>query len=422
MNGTHTGAFDLARRFRLRVARMSSSSAEVEYSGGGVAEVDPDLDDLELSTPPPRAVGRSRGLAARDSVDDFDPDELIAGHGIAHGSPAPRSASAPTGARRWSSRRTSASRRARCPPEQVEALAHMHEEYDDDSAILHSRAPDPGMWSEGNGRTYERDARYTGHASPEEALEAQLDDDALGEDIDQGVAAELGGHDEDLPFDPADGASVRRGYGQEPDRRRVRHGLRGDEPAAPGRARGFRRARGRRSSGLRGRQRCGRWPRGRGLVRSVRCRRPRRCDRDERGSRRQRGTRRGLRRGRPRRGGLLRGPGHVPRGSRRAARAAPALSESSARDGEGARGREPRARRATADRYAARGPRGRSDARRRGRAGLLADRADRRHGRARARRARRDRGDPRRHRGGLARSARGDRGPVRRLRTSASRA
>jgi tetratricopeptide (TPR) repeat protein len=30
LNGTHTGAFDLARRFRLRVARMSSVSAEVE--------------------------------------------------------------------------------------------------------------------------------------------------------------------------------------------------------------------------------------------------------------------------------------------------------------------------------------------------------------------------------------------------------
>jgi len=30
MNGTHTGAFELARKFRLRVARMSSASAEVE--------------------------------------------------------------------------------------------------------------------------------------------------------------------------------------------------------------------------------------------------------------------------------------------------------------------------------------------------------------------------------------------------------
>ena len=87
MNGTHTGAFELARRFRLRVARMSSVSAEVEYQGGGVAEVDADLEDLELSTPPP-AMGVARARPhARDSVDDFDPNELIGR--VAHGSPAP---------------------------------------------------------------------------------------------------------------------------------------------------------------------------------------------------------------------------------------------------------------------------------------------------------------------------------------------
>src|SRR6185436_19999848 len=47
MNGTHTGAFDLARRFRLRLARSSSVSSQVEYAGGGVAEVDNDLDELD---------------------------------------------------------------------------------------------------------------------------------------------------------------------------------------------------------------------------------------------------------------------------------------------------------------------------------------------------------------------------------------
>jgi len=88
MNGTHTGAFELARRFRLRVARMSSVSAEGEYQGGGVAAVDVDLDELELSGPPgAMAVARGRS-SHRDSVDDFDPDELI-GHDMAHGSPAP---------------------------------------------------------------------------------------------------------------------------------------------------------------------------------------------------------------------------------------------------------------------------------------------------------------------------------------------
>ncbi|MDX2091586.1 MAG: tetratricopeptide repeat protein [Kofleriaceae bacterium] len=90
MNGTHTGAFDLARRFRLRVARMSSSSSEVEYAGGGgVAAIDPDLDDLSLDDIP-RAQQRPMGIARhRDSVDDFDPDELIGGGQMAHGSPAP---------------------------------------------------------------------------------------------------------------------------------------------------------------------------------------------------------------------------------------------------------------------------------------------------------------------------------------------
>ncbi|MEP6865052.1 MAG: tetratricopeptide repeat protein, partial [Deltaproteobacteria bacterium] len=189
MNGTHTGAFELARRFRLRVARMSSASAEVEYSGGGVAEVDADLDDLELSTPPPRAIGRSRGRSPVDSIDDFDPDELIGGRDMAHGSPAPgRPPRAPS--HDFEANFDSHGQSTRqVPPEQIEALAHMHSEYDDDSAILHSRAPNPNAWA-GN------------ELADEDALEAQLDDAALGEDIDQGVAAELGHHDEDLPFDP----------------------------------------------------------------------------------------------------------------------------------------------------------------------------------------------------------------------------
>lgn len=91
MNGTHTGAFELARRFRLRVARMSSVSSEVSYDGGGVAAVDHELDDLDLSDPvvPATAIGvaRGRGMASRDSIDDFDPDDLIP---RAHGSPTPQ--------------------------------------------------------------------------------------------------------------------------------------------------------------------------------------------------------------------------------------------------------------------------------------------------------------------------------------------
>ena len=47
LSGTHTAALDLARRFRLRVARMSSVSAEVDHAyAGGVAVVDDDELDL----------------------------------------------------------------------------------------------------------------------------------------------------------------------------------------------------------------------------------------------------------------------------------------------------------------------------------------------------------------------------------------
>ncbi|HEY4182723.1 MAG TPA: tetratricopeptide repeat protein [Kofleriaceae bacterium] len=93
MNGTHTGAFDLARRFRLRVARMSSASAEVEYGGGSLQALDGDLDELSLDDAPRAAPQRAMGVArsispVRDSIDDFDPGELI-NSGMAHGSPAP---------------------------------------------------------------------------------------------------------------------------------------------------------------------------------------------------------------------------------------------------------------------------------------------------------------------------------------------
>ncbi|MGE5180866.1 MAG: tetratricopeptide repeat protein [Acidobacteriota bacterium] len=204
MNGTHTGAFELARRFRLRVARMSSVSAEVEYSGGGIAEVDGDGEELELASPPPAAMGvgvaRGRSPSRRDSIDDFDPDELIGRNQIAHGSPAPaRPPRAPDDENFELEFEPSPSQSTRqLPPEQVEALAHMPADEDDD-AVLVDRPPQ--QWNEA--RTTYEGGRYP--ASLDDAVEAQLDDEALGEDIDQGVAAELGAGGEpgeDLPFDP----------------------------------------------------------------------------------------------------------------------------------------------------------------------------------------------------------------------------
>jgi tetratricopeptide (TPR) repeat protein len=155
INGTHTGAFELARRFRLRVARMSSSaSAEVDYSGGDVAEVDPDMDDLDLSNAPPAAMGVAR-RGQRDSIDEFDPDELIAGR-LAHGSPAPSR-----------------------PPV----------------------APGPA-----DDEPFEYD--FAGHGSTGV-------NEAVGHDIDEQVAADLGAQHagEDLPFDPNDAREFDAGVG-----------------------------------------------------------------------------------------------------------------------------------------------------------------------------------------------------------------
>lgn len=80
INGTHPDAFALARRFRLSVARMSSAPVEDGYRAN-VVEVAQDI-----SEPVPlRSSGRKRPV--HDSIDDFDPHDLIGG--MAHGSPAP---------------------------------------------------------------------------------------------------------------------------------------------------------------------------------------------------------------------------------------------------------------------------------------------------------------------------------------------
>ena len=192
INGTHTGAFELARRFRLRVARTTSHSAEVDYAGGGVAAVDLEMDELELAAPPPMAIVRGGGGAggvrksslrevARDSIDDFDAAELV---GLAHGSPAP---SRPPGP----------------PASYQQAYTAPPPTYDDNNFDLEF-APSPSQ------ATHQMSPEHAlALASAElddddamvDAVEAQLDDDALGNDIDNEVAAELAEHHDDMPFD-----------------------------------------------------------------------------------------------------------------------------------------------------------------------------------------------------------------------------
>ena len=214
INGTHTGAFDLARRFRLRVARTASS--EVEYAGGAgsVAAIDAemDLDELDLISPPRSPVmgiARSTQPAHHDSIDDFDALDLVGGHsggaqhangnGMAHGSPAPaRPPGPPRGA----------------PPSvadhdnfdlefepQSQATRQMSPEHADALANLDAELDDEPIGAPRSAHPYYGNGAAAG-PSLDDAVDAQLDDASLGEDIDQGVAAELGAASDDMPFDP----------------------------------------------------------------------------------------------------------------------------------------------------------------------------------------------------------------------------
>jgi tetratricopeptide (TPR) repeat protein len=152
-------------------------------------------------------LGRARHNV-RDSIDDFDPNELIGN--MAHGSPTPQRPPRPPNYSEgfeidFDSQHGGQSTR-QVPPEQIEALANMSDEYDDDDpALIESVPPRPAdQWNEAVGSFGAR--RYQSQPSPEDAIEAELDDAALGEDIDEGVAQELGHagqvDDEDMPFDP----------------------------------------------------------------------------------------------------------------------------------------------------------------------------------------------------------------------------
>ncbi|HEX8110786.1 MAG TPA: tetratricopeptide repeat protein, partial [Kofleriaceae bacterium] len=195
LSGTHTGAYDLARRFRLRVARMSSASPDIEVSSdyGAIALADGEFD-----------AGRS----SRDSIDEFDPDELIGA--MAHGSPAPgRPPRRPNGGYPAEADNfeldfePSPSQATRqMSPEIVEALASSHA--DELDGPLGGRLGGPVIVDRPRWAESLDDAR---------ALDAQLEDIELGDEIDRHVARELARGAgkpvditedvaDDLPFDP----------------------------------------------------------------------------------------------------------------------------------------------------------------------------------------------------------------------------
>jgi tetratricopeptide (TPR) repeat protein len=153
-----------------------------------------------------RGGGGGGGPSRRDSIDDFDPRELIGGR-VAHGSPAPgKPPSRPAaGSGGFGSDELdlefepSPSQATRqMSPDQASALASL--EGDEDEEVLAGR---PG-WNRG----YNGDAIH-------KAVDRQLDDAALGDDIDQEVAAELGSSTgpggEDLPFDPDEARAFDQG-------------------------------------------------------------------------------------------------------------------------------------------------------------------------------------------------------------------
>ncbi len=202
MNSSHTGAFELARRFRLRVARMSSASdVEFQISGSPTTGVDVDLDDLDLVPGARGAISLPRNK--RDSVDDFDPDELIGPGRVAAGSPAARLPQPPpydqaTGNFDLDFAPSPSESTRQLSPDQVDALNQISSLEDSIDQITEA----PGRWGSAHNE------RALG-----DAVDRQLDD-ALGDDIDGGLADELAQPaDEDFPFDPDEARAFDRAVG-----------------------------------------------------------------------------------------------------------------------------------------------------------------------------------------------------------------
>ncbi|MEZ4362861.1 MAG: tetratricopeptide repeat protein [Kofleriaceae bacterium] len=180
INDAHAGAFELARRFRLRVARLASEPS----TGSGMG-----YDDFEYGE---GAVLRDPG----DSIDNFDPHDLIGG---AHGSPRPSRPplhdNGPGHASAHATRQLSAEQASELLGRAQEALEH---EFLLDDAQLD--------WDDSDAAGQPAYAAPYPHGAvttrPRSHVEPQLEPE-----LELGVPTELGFDDggllpEDMPFDP----------------------------------------------------------------------------------------------------------------------------------------------------------------------------------------------------------------------------
>lgn len=198
-NATHNAALEFARRHRINV------QARYEQVVGGDIALSVSDDDFI------NAPGRDHGMR-RDSVDDFDPHELIGG---AHGSPAPG--------------------RPPAPPRSPEGQHDYELDLDAGLAEARQGGTDYGDLAEEGyayGDQYQAgEFEFESDAVAEEpelamAVDDQLAEAELVDDIGREVAAEMrnyGATDEfgesDLPFDANEAREFDEGV------RRARHGL-----------------------------------------------------------------------------------------------------------------------------------------------------------------------------------------------------
>ena len=214
MDGTHAEALDLARRNRLRLGRLGSA-------GGQMARYDDDLGDFQGDLgAPPRALGVAR--PRKDSIDDFDPNELIGAP--AYGSPAPDFPPA--------------------PPRVAPGQHDFELDYDGPPGITRRQTGDAAAATaelfQSDEFEFDADAVSGNSSNTIAALDDDLHDDELAHDIDREVAGQLGSFDmptaqhsasedpviaddfpEDLPFDPDEAKAfdvgvqnVKHGFGK----------------------------------------------------------------------------------------------------------------------------------------------------------------------------------------------------------------